>query len=285
MAEPESDPASDTTVRKLRRRAHAFVWSTPVQNVIIVVIIVNAIVLGLQTYPDIVARFGTAMDVIDTVCLVIYLVELGLKLFGSGWAFFRSGWNIFDFLIIVITLIPASEGTAVLRALRVLRVLRLISVVPSLRRVVDGLGRAIPGIGAVGALLVILFYVGAVMATMLFGAEFPHLFGDLQGSLFTLFQMMTLDNWSVVSREVMADNPGAAIFFVVFVLTSALTVLNLMVAVIVDAMQSLPTPIPEEERPAVSREIAAVQSEVVALRAEVRELTTLLRDARGDETR
>lgn len=285
MAEPESDPASDTTVRKLRRRAHALVWSTPVQNFIIVVIIVNAIVLGLQTYPDIVARFGTAMDVIDYACLVIYLIELGLKLFGSGWAFFRSGWNIFDFLIIVITLIPASEGTAVLRALRVLRVLRLISVVPSLRRVVDGLGRAIPGIGAVGALLVILFYVGAVMATMLFGEEFPHLFGDLQGALFTLFQMMTLDNWSVVSREVMADNPGAAIFFVVFVLTSALTVLNLMVAVIVDAMQSLPAPIPEEERPAVSREIAAVQSEVVALRSEVRELTTLLREARGDETR
>jgi Ion transport protein. len=157
---------------------------------------------------------------------------------------------------------------AVLRALRVLRVLRLVSIVPSLRRVVDGLGRSIPGIFSVAALLGIIFYIGSVMATSLFGAQFPRLFGSLESSLFTLFQLMTLDDWANITRDVADVYPLAPLFFIVFVAVSALTVLNLVVAVIVDAMQQF------DSRP------DATAVELAELRAQVRELTDLLRDGR-----
>jgi voltage-gated sodium channel len=216
-----------------------FVLSARVQTVIIVVILINAAILGLETSTTVMQSFGELLHVLDKICLGIFLVEIGLKLYAQRLAFFRSAWNVFDFLVVGVALIPGADGFAVLRALRVLRVLRLISVIPSLRRVVDALVRAVPGIASIAALLAIVFYVGAVMSTMLFGARFPEYFGDMGASLFSLFQIMTLDSWSAIARTVTAEIPWAPAFFVPFVLISALTVLNLFIAVIVDAMQGL----------------------------------------------
>jgi len=252
-----------------RTAVHDFVWSKVVQQVVITVILVNAVVLGLQTSPQITEHAADALALVDDLCVVVYIVEIALKLYADRARFFRSGWNIFDFVIVSTTLIPGGSTFAVLRALRVLRVLRLVSVAPSLRRVVDGLGRSIPGIVSVAALLAILFYVAAVMSTTLFGAQFPEMFGSLESSLFTLFQLMTLDDWANITRDVSAEYPLAPIFFVLFVSVSALTVLNLVVAVIVDAMQQF------DGKPDATSELAA-------LRTQIDELTTLVRAQQED---
>ncbi|MDO5053497.1 MAG: ion transporter [Pseudoclavibacter sp.] len=224
----------------LRRRASEWIESDPVQRFVIAVILLNAVVLGMQTSPALHASIGGVMDAVDTACLVVFVAELLIKLYAQGWRFFRDGWNIFDFLVVAIALAPGSGPLAVLRALRVLRVLRLVSAVPQLRFIVSTLLKALPGIASIGALLCIIFYVFAVMATNLFGASFPEWFGTIGASLYSLFQIMTLESWSMgIVRPVMEVFPWAWAFFVPFILLSSFTILNLFIAVIVDTMQNL----------------------------------------------
>lgn len=272
-----------------RSTVDRFVHSRQIQNTVIVVILINAAILGLETVHSISEGTGGLLRILDAICLSVFVVEIALKLYARGLRFFTSAWNVFDFLVVGVALIPGVDGFAVLRALRVLRVLRLVSVVPALRRVVDALVRAVPGIASIGALLVIVFYVGAVMATTLFGQAFPELFGDLGASLFSLFQIMTLDNWSVIVRDVSVALPWAPAFFIPFVLVSALTVLNLFIAVIVDAMQGLDKDrIAEGEAPLHDLTIGhadtdALAAEVAALRAQIESLTAAVTEQkRGD---
>lgn len=287
-----------------------WVESARVQYVVIAVIVINAATLGLETSPGVVAQVGGLLQALDRICLTIFVVELAIKLYAHRGRFFRSGWNVFDLLVVGIALVPGSAGFGVLRALRVLRVLRLVSMVPALRRVVDALVRAVPGILSIGALLTLLFYVSGVMSTMLFGQEFPDEFGSLPASLLSLFQVMTLDNWSVIARSVLEVYPWAPAFFVPFILLSAFTVLNLFIAVIVDAMTHLreagvvgtsaataaagPHAVPAPERPeptgttpgmatpAAVTDGSDLHDDVRALRAEVAQLTQALRATRRD---
>lgn len=224
------------------RRAQVGRWveSTAVQRFVIAVIVLNAVSLGLETSPRVMRSVGGLVEAVDTACLAVFVVEIGLKLFAQGLRFFRDPWNVFDFVIVGIALVPASGPFAVLRALRVLRVLRLISVMPRLRFIVEALLAAVPGIAAIGALLSLIFYVSAVMATSLFGGTHPQWFGGIGRSLYTLFQVMTLESWSMgIVRPVMESHPWAWAFFVVFILLSSFTVLNLFIAVIVDTMQTM----------------------------------------------
>lgn len=209
-----------------------------VQNVIIGVIIFNAVLLGLETSQTVMARFGSLITALDMLCLCIFVVEIVAKLIARGPAFFRSGWNIFDFVIVGIAIVPAAQGLTVLRALRILRVLRVISVAPRLRRVVEGFITALPGMGSVFLLMAIIFYIGAVMATKLFGASFPEWFGTLGLSAYTLFQVMTLESWSMgIVRPVMEAYPLAWAFFVPFIMVTTFAVVNLLVGLIVNSMQ------------------------------------------------
>jgi voltage-gated sodium channel len=205
---------------------------------IIAVILINAVTLGLETFPAVMEQAGGVVLGLDRICLGIFVVELALRLYAQGLRFFRSGWNIFDFVIVGISLLPTTGGFSVLRALRILRVLRVVSVVPSLRRVVDGLGRALPGMGSVFLLILIIYYIAAVMATKLFGESFPEWFGSLSKTAFTLFQIMTLEGWSgEIVRPIMAVYPYAWAFFVPFILITTFAVLNLIVGLIVNSMQ------------------------------------------------
>lgn len=264
-----------------------FVVSKPVQSVVIVVILVNAAILGFETVPTLSHDALEVLHVLDKVCLGIFVVELVLKLYAQHLRFFTNAWNVFDFVVVGVSLVPGADGLAVLRALRVLRVLRLISVIPALRRVVDALVRAVPGIASIAALLAIVFYVGAVMSTMLFGARFPQYFGDLGTSLFSLFQIMTLDAWSDMTRAISAEIPWAPAFFVPFVLVSALTVLNLFIAVIVDAMQGLDeSRVEEGEKPLHEvtlghHDNSDVLAELARLRADVAALSAAFDPARA----
>ncbi|WP_439141713.1 ion transporter [Planktotalea sp.] len=209
-----------------------------VSNFIIVVIIVNAIVLGLETSKPIMAQFGTLILAIDQVCLAIFVLEIVAKLIARGTRFFRNGWNLFDFAVVAIALVPSTGGLSVLRALRILRVLRVVSVAPSLRRVVEGFVTALPGMGSVFLLMSIIFYIGAVIATKLFGADFPQWFGSLGQSGYTLFQVMTLESWSMgIVRPVMELYPYAWAFFLPFILVTTFAVVNLLVGLIVNSMQ------------------------------------------------
>jgi voltage-gated sodium channel len=223
----------------IRARLEAFVTSVPFERFIIAVILVNGVCLGLETVPWAMEWFGTLLLTLDTVALAVFVVELTLKLIAMGPRFFRRAWNIFDLVIVLVSLAPASQGLSVLRSFRILRVLRLMSMLPSMRVVVQALLEAIPGMGSVVALLSLVFYVFAVMATKLFGAAFPEWFGSIGASLYSLFQIMTLESWSMgIVRPVMEVYPLAWAFFVPFILMTTFAVLNLFIAIIVNAMQS-----------------------------------------------
>ena len=184
------------------------------------------------------ARAGVVLRTADYICLAIFCAEIALKLYAHRLRFFRSGWNVFDFVIVGIALVPAGQGLSVLRALRILRVLRVVSVSPNLRRVVEGFVTALPGMGSVFLLMGIIFYIGAVMATKLFGDSFPDWFGTLGASLYSLFQIMTLESWSMgIVRPVLEVYPLAWIFFVPFIMVTTFAVVNLLVGLIVNSMQ------------------------------------------------
>ena len=222
----------------MRQTIEQWLDSAYVRNTILGVILFNAVILGLETSATVMAAAGPMIIVLDQICLAIFVVELVLKLYAQGTRFFRTGWNIFDFLIIGIALVPAGQGLSVLRALRILRVLRVVSVAPRLRRVVEGFVTALPGMASVFLLMAIIFYIGAVMATKLFGAGFPDWFGDLGNSAYTLFQIMTLESWSMgIVRPVMEAYPYAWAFFVPFIMVTTFAVVNLLVGLIVNSMQ------------------------------------------------
>jgi voltage-gated sodium channel len=209
-----------------------------IRNTIIGVILFNAVILGMETSPTIMATAGPLILALDQACLAIFVIELVLKLVALGPRFFRSGWNIFDFVIVGIALAPGAQGLSVLRALRILRVLRIVSAVPSLRRVVEGLLTALPGMASVFLLMSIIFYIGAVMATKLFAASFPQWFGSIGASLYTLFQVMTLESWSMgIVRPVLEIYPYAWAFFVPFIMVTTFAVVNLIVGLVVNSMQ------------------------------------------------
>jgi voltage-gated sodium channel len=209
------------------------------ETAIMVIIIINAITLGLETDSDVMESVGPALILIDRIVLGVFVLELLARVFVYRLKFFNDPWRIFDFLVVAIALVPATGNLSVLRALRILRVLRLISVVPSLRRVVGGLIAALPGMGSISVLLLLVFYVFSVMATKLYGAIFPDWFGSIGASAYSLFQIMTLESWSMgIVRPVMQEFPFAWLFFIVFILCTTFTVLNLFIGIIVSAMQA-----------------------------------------------
>ena len=212
--------------------------SPKVRYSIIGIILFNAVLLGLDTSETVMSNIGGIVGFLDTVCLFIFIAELLLKLFALDKRFFKSGWNIFDAIVIGIAIMPGAQSLSVLRALRILRVLRVISVAPSLRRVVEGFVTALPGMGSVFILMTLIFYIGAVMATKLFGGSFPEWFGTIGHSAYSLFQIMTLESWSMgIVRPVMQLYPYAWAFFVPFIMVTTFAVVNLLVGLIVNSMQ------------------------------------------------
>ncbi|MFP4352078.1 MAG: ion transporter [Puniceicoccaceae bacterium] len=219
-----------------------WIESRRTQQLIVAVILVNAVLLGMETSPDLMERHGTWIVLADRICLGIFLVELLIKLSVYRLHFWRNGWNVFDFLVVSVALVPGAGPWSVLRTLRVLRVLRLLTVVPQLRKVVAAFLHSIPGLSGVVMVMAIFYYAMAVLATKLFGEQFPQWFGDLGASLFSLFQIMTLESWSMgIVRPIMETYPWAWAFFVPFIVVATFTILNLFIGIIVSTMQELAT--------------------------------------------
>lgn len=270
----------------LRLRLGAFLASARVQRFIIGLIVINAVLMGLETSPALMAQYGNTLLAFDRAILVVFVLEIALRLYVHRAAFFRDPWSLFDFAVVGIALIPASGPFAVLRALRVLRVLRMLTMVPSMRRVVGALLSAIPGLSSIALVLLLVFYVFAVIATHLFGVDFPDWFGHLGRSLYTLFQIMTLESWSMgIARPVMEVAPFAWIFFIIFILFATFTMLNLFIAIIVNAMQTFNEGEHQSTVEAVEQVGQSIEhqlhAEVQLLRQEIGELKGLLRGADG----
>jgi len=223
-----------------RARVARFVLAPLFQRVVIGLILLNAVTLGLETSASIMARWGHILLTLDAVLLWLFTAELALRFYAFRGRLFRDPWGLFDIVVITIAWLPAAGPLSVLRALRILRVLRLISVLPSLRLVVEAMLKALPGMGSIVLLMALVFYVFGVMATKLFGDILPERFGTLGNTLFTLFQMMTLESWAEANvRPILAQQPLAWMFFVPFILIATFVVLNLFIGVIVDSIQTL----------------------------------------------
>jgi voltage-gated sodium channel len=260
-----------------------FLESKAFTQFIVFLILINAVTLGLESNRDLYSEYGTYLTFIDKAILSVFVLELGLKLAIYRLAFFKSGWNIFDFVIVTASLLPASGPLAILRAFRIFRVLRLFSLVPQMRLVVTGLLRSLPGMASVMGMILIIFYISAVLVTKLFGhsgdEDLTALFGSLPQSMLTLFQLMTLENWvDGIMVPAMKVYPLAWMFFIPFIIITSFAILNLFIGVIVEAMQNAHQ---EEQRQLSSddpnREVTMtdIQNEVRALREEIR----LLRSA------
>ncbi len=283
MSQPASEtvePAPQPPAGKLR----AFVESDAFQRFIMGVIIVNAVLLGLETSKSAMARAGDLIVLLDTIALGIFVIEIGLKLVVYRLNFFRDPWNLFDFTIVAVSLVPSGQGLSVLRALRIVRALRLISAVPRMRLVMEALLSAIPSMGSVCALLLLVFYVASVMATKLFGAGFDEWFGTVGRSAYSLFQIMTLESWSMgIVRPIMEVHPFAWAFFVPFILIVTFAVLNLFIAIIVNSMQDAAS---DDDEVAAAHDAALdkLAAEVAALRGEIQQLTVSTGEQSGRES-
>jgi len=265
----------------IRLRLKQIIEAPTTQLIIIALIILNAIVLALETSATAVMAYGTMLKLVDQILLGVFVVELFLKAFTQGRQFYKDPWNIFDATVVGIALLPATGSLSILRSLRILRILRLISAVPSLKRVVNALLKAVPGMGSVVLLLAVIYFIFSVIATKFFGAAFADWFGDIGKSAYTLFQIMTLESWSMgIVRPVMTQFPLAWIFFIPFILITSFAVLNLFIGIIVDAMQRfddeanghnlLTTP---------KTPHGQAEEEIRALRIEIQELKQLIQNA------
>lgn len=239
-------------------------------------IIFNAIVLGILTYRHSLPHdLVISLEAIDLAVTYIFALEIFLKLVVYRFQFFRVGWNWFDFIVVGISLIPGAGAFSVLRALRVLRVLRLLHVVPVMRRITEALLKALPGMGAIVAVLALVTYVAAVMATNMYGntetEEVRELFGDLPHSALSLFQVMTMDGWrfEVVQKVIDDGHPWAWLFFLIFIFVASFAILNLFIALVVDSLAAEQKAVLEEGLEEIEDEIEEEREEADDARTEI----------------
>ena len=249
------------------------------QNFIIAIIILNGISMGMETSKDIMNSIGTFINIFDKLVITIFTIEIAMRIYVYKFPFFKNGWNLFDFFIVAISLVPSSAGFEILRILRVLRLFRLVTVVPQMRKIVLALVSVIPGMASIAGLLTLLFYIFAIMATQLYGETFPAWFGTLGESFYTLFQIMTLESWSMgIVRPIMETHPYAWVFFVPFIFIVTFVMINLIIAIVLDAMNE----IKESESEHLTEQIHISEDhtkvEIEKLRTEIQELKTLILD-------
>lgn len=273
----------DDEAGTLRARIARLVLSTAFQRLVIGLILLNAVTLGLETSDSVMQDWGGLLHAVDHALLVLFTIEIGLRIYAFRDRFFRDPWGLFDFVIVLVSWAPDSGPLSVFRALRILRVLRLISVVPALRNVVEAMLGALPGMGSIVLLMLLIYYVFAVMAVKLFGDVMEQEFGDLGAAFFTLFQLMAMDDFGNVVRKAMEAKPWAWMFFFPFTIIATFVVLNLFIGVIVDSIQTLRDQRGEASATTMQAAADAARSEahldsqvllaeLRALRAEVRAL-------------
>jgi len=254
------------------------VESKKFQNFIIILIILNGITMGLETSKPITQAYGSLINIFDKLVITIFTIEITLRIYANRFSFFKDPWSLFDLFVVVISLIPSNGSFQVLRILRVLRLFRLITIVPQMRKIVAALISVIPGMLSIVGLMSLIFYVFAIMATSLYSNSFPQWFGTLGESFYSLFQIMTLESWSMgIVRPIMEVHPYAWAFFVPFIFVATFIMINLVVAIIVDAMAILKE---EEKKDAKLEEVqvskSELKTEIVSLKKDIQELKQIV---------
>lgn len=261
--------------------AERFIERPFVRDTIMALIVINAIVLGILTYSEQLPGWLVAvLNVIDMAVTFIFVAEIALKLFVYRLQFFKLGWNWFDFVVVGVSMIPGGSAFNVLRALRVLRLLRLLHFIPTMKRITEALLTALPGMGAILAILGLVFYVSVVMATYLFsGSQNTENFNSLGASALTMFEVLTMEGWNGHMRDLLDEYPWAWAFFIPFILFTVWAILNLFTAVIVDSLQdsALEKMLDAEEK--ISDELVAQESQEMMRH---RELLSLIGDLRAE---
>ncbi|WP_321313891.1 ion transporter [Halarcobacter sp.] len=253
------------------------------QNFIIGIIILNGITMGLETSTTIMKYYSEFILTFDKMVISIFTLEIILRIYVYRLSFFKDPWSLFDFFIVAISLIPANEGFAIFRILRVFRLFRLITVVPQMRKIVAALLSVIPGMLSIMALMALIFYIFAIMSTNLYGESFPQWFGTLGDSFYTLFQIMTLESWSMgIVRPIMEVHPYAWVFFIPFIFIATFVMINLIVAVIVDAMALLKADEEKNIIGEVKNSEVSLQDEIKDLKKEIKDLKQLISKIKMD---
>jgi len=252
---------------KLYKIIEIFIESKKFRYFITSLIIFNGIILGIATSKPIMADYGSIINFLDKSIIAIFTIEIILRIYVHRVSFFKDPWSLFDFFVVAISLVPAGEQWAILRTLRVLRLFRLLTIIPQMRTIVSALLGAIPGIFSISIMLLLFFYVFSIMATDIFGDAFPQWFGTLGESMYTLFQIMTLESWSMgIVRPVMEVFPLAWIFFVIYILVVTFVMINLFIGIIVDAIFTIKDDEKQEKK----------LNDIEKLQVEVRELKEII---------
>ncbi len=265
-------------------RIKQLVESKPFHHAIVAVIVLAGVVAGLETSPAIMAQHGALLLAADKLILGIFVFEAVLKMAAHGrrpWRYFANGWNVFDFLIVVMCLLPvAGPFAAVLRLARALRLFRLVSALPKLQLLVGALLKSLSAMGYVALLLALLFYIYAVTGIHLFGAHDPKNFGSLAAACLSLFRLVTLDNWAdLFAAQVAHVAPiKVAIYFVTFIVFGTMIILNLFIGIIMNSMAEMHAEIAERDRAQHERETgsATLEDELKILEQEMKEMQTSL---------
>jgi voltage-gated sodium channel len=258
-------------------KIESLVQSSKFQNFIIALIVINGITMGLETSKTVVANFGTILHFFDTLVITIFTIEIVLRIYVYRMSFFKDAWSIFDFIIVAISLAPTSGGFEIFRVLRVFRLFRIVTVIPQMRKIVLALVSVIPGMASIAGLLTLLFYIFAIMSVQLFGEAFPAWFGTLGDAFYTLFQVMTLESWSMgIARPVMEVYPMAWLFFVPFIFIVTFIMINLIIAVVVDAMNDLKGDEEEHIIEEVHNSEEHTKEQIAKLHGEIIELKQLI---------
>ena len=266
-------------IRRDMKRLCSIVENRFFQGFILAVIVFNSVVFGLQTSQPIMAKYGRLLGVLDQVCLAIFVIELVLKLIVYNWRFPRDGWNIFDFLVVSVSFVPDMGMLSSARILRVLRVFKLISGVRQMRVILSAIMKAIPGIAWSGILLLLFYYVYGIIGTVLFGKAFPDWFGSLGASVYSLFQIMTLESWSMgIARPVIAVFPLAWIYFVSYILITSFVVMNIVVGIVLNSINESSS----EDGESANDDTASIEAEFEKLKNQVQAVERLIKNKKGE---
>lgn len=261
-----------------------FIEAKYFQHFITFLIIFNGITLGLATSRDFMNDYGVLIHNMDNIIIAVFTLEITMRIYIHRQQFFKDPWSLFDFFVVSISLIPANEGLSILRVLRVLRLFRLLTIVPQMRLIISAILSVIPGMASVSLVLLLFFYVFAIIATNLFSMTFPQWFGSLGESMFTLFQIMTLESWSMgIARPIMETHPYAWIFFVIYILIVTFIMVNLFIGLVVDAIFTIKgsentqseADGDEKSRPETAKELV-YQHEIKLLQGELNEMKQLM---------
>jgi voltage-gated sodium channel len=243
------------------RFLEAFVATPFFRGLVLFLILLNAVILGLETYPTIQKDIGGELDALDRAILVLFTIELVIRFLAapSAKAYFTNGWMLFDILIVGAGYIPASSFISVARLFRIVRLFHAMSVMPRLQRIVAALLHSLPSLSNVIVLMAMLTYVYAIVGTFVFGPIAPNHFGSLHESMLTLFTVITLEAWVGVMEEVRAQAPWAWVYFVSYIVLGTFVLLNFFVGFIVNSLQSGLDDAKEDELKQIKEALARIE--------------------------